>query len=99
VEFTRNAGAFEAAFFLAKNLFAGGWVLIVASEIVSDSPGQGLKTCSFVCHVRSSMGWFALRLLVLCEILGGYCIVEAGGVLDESGPICTILLPFWEPKA
>jgi hypothetical protein len=36
---------------------------------------------------------------VLCEILGGYCIVEASGVLDESGPICTILLPLWESKA
>jgi hypothetical protein len=31
-------------------------------------------------------------IAVLYEILGGYCIDEAGGVLDEFGPICTFLL-------
>jgi len=55
VEFACDASSFEAALFLKKNVFPGGFMRIGQSEISRDSPGQWRNTCSFVCHDRSSM--------------------------------------------
>jgi len=55
VEFACDASSFEAAFFLKKNVFPGGFMRIGESEISRDSPGLWRNTCSFVCHDRSSL--------------------------------------------
>src|SRR5258705_4619994 len=53
VEFACDAGSFEAAFFLKKNVFPGGFMRIGQSEISRDSPGQWRNDCSFACDDRS----------------------------------------------